>query len=261
MRAGELPKRVVSLGGAITEVIFDLGRQDALVGRDMTSMYPPEAMRLPDVGYVRRLSAEGILGLRPDLVIAIGEAGPPGVLRQIEAAGVKVATVPGIHSFDGIIDMIREVAAVLGVKEPGDALVARFDADRRAAEALVGKQGRVKAVYIMSQGPGGLAAAGEGTAADEMLRLSGLENVITGYKGYKPVSAESLIGLAPEVIVTGTRTVGMAGGPEKFVQNPVLSQTPAAKEGRVVVMDDMYLLGFGPRSARAAMELAKAARP
>ncbi|MDD5198960.1 MAG: ABC transporter substrate-binding protein [Terrimicrobiaceae bacterium] len=254
------PQRVVSLGGDLTEIAFALGRGGAIVAVDLTSVYPAEAQKLPRVGYVRALSAEGILAMKPDLILASGDAGPPEVLRQLERAGVPVVTLPKDHTLAGITAKIRAVAGALDAKSAGEKLAGAFDADCRTVEAASHAGRPLAAVFVMARGDGALSAAGSGTAADAMLAAAGLRNVFAGTEGYKPVSAEMLLDLAPAVLVTGTRTVQASGGLDRLKQNPALSLTPAVKADRVLVFDDMYLLGLGPRAARAARELAIAAR-
>ena len=89
----DTPKRVVSVGGALTETVYALGAGELLVGSDTTSYYPEAAANSPKVGYQRALSAEGILSLSPDLVIMTDEAGPPPVLAQLNSAGVNMLTL------------------------------------------------------------------------------------------------------------------------------------------------------------------------
>ena len=81
-------RRIVSVGGALTEIVYALEAQGELVGVDTTSLYPVVAQQLPQVGYARTLSAEGVLSLAPTQLIATEEAGPQAVLRQVRDAGV-----------------------------------------------------------------------------------------------------------------------------------------------------------------------------
>jgi ABC-type hemin transport system, periplasmic component len=254
------PERIVSLGGDLTEIVYQLGKGDALVGVDLTSTYPEEATKLPQVGYVRALSAEGILAMKPDLVLANGDAGPPEVLEQIEQAGVKIVTLPKNHSVEGIGDKIVAVAGALEVPEAGAKLAEEFNKERAAVEATTKTAEPLTAVYVMARPDGALIAGGAGTAADAVLRAAGLKNVAGDAPGYKPVSSEALVALDPAVIITGSRSVEAAGGIERFKENPALSHTKAAKDDRILVFDDMYLLGLGPRTAKAVGELAARAR-
>ena len=100
-----LPARVVSVGGAITETLYALGAEHLLVGADTTSLYPAAATRLPSVGYARALSAEGVLSLRPTLLLAGAEAGPPAVMRQLAAARVNLLQLDADHRFEGLVQL------------------------------------------------------------------------------------------------------------------------------------------------------------
>ncbi len=252
-------ERVVSLGGEITEIVYALGDGDKLVAVDSTSSYPAAAKELPNVGYVRALSAEGVLALEPDLILASPDAGPPNVMEQLRASGVEIYIAPEEASLDGIGAKIRGVAGALGLADAGDELAERFAAEVDRTSSVVDGDAELSAVYLMGGAGGGLMAAGTGTAGDVMLKAAGLKNVIV-YEGYKPVSPESLLGLAPEVIVTGDRTVDGIGGLEQLKSLPAVAGTPAVADGKVVVCDELYLLGMGPRAAQAALELAETAR-
>lgn len=258
--SSQAAERVVSLGGDLTEIVYELGKGDTLVGVDLTSTYPEAATKLPQVGYVRRLSAEGILAMKPDLILASGDAGPPEVIEQLESAGVEIVLLPKDHSMDAIHEKIVTVAKALGVAEAGEKLAAKFDTEKSEAEVSAKASEPLPAVYVMARGDGVLIAGGADTAADSILSAAGLKNVAGDTSGYKPVSSEALLALDPAVIVTGERSVQAVGGLEKFKENPALSLTAAAKAGRVLVFDDMYLLGLGPRTAQAVSELAKRAR-
>ena len=93
------PARIVSIGGAITEILYALGLEDRLAGVDTTSLYPAAALRdKPNVGYMRQLSAEGVLGLNPSLVLAVQGSGPKETMDVLEAAKVPLVLVPETFS-------------------------------------------------------------------------------------------------------------------------------------------------------------------
>jgi iron complex transport system substrate-binding protein len=254
------PVHVVSLGGDVTEIAFALGKGDAIAAVDVTSTYPEAALKLPKVGYVRALSAEGILAMKPDLILASGDAGPAEAIEQLKAAGIPMVALPKDHTLDGIPAKIRAVADALDAKAEGEKLASAFEAECQAVGAVAKSGPKVTAIYVMGRPDGALVAAGKGTAADAMLTAAGLTNVFADAEGYKPVSAEILVAQDPSVIVTGSRTVQASGGLDKFKAHPALGATAAVQSGHVLVYDDMYLLGLGPRAAKAAGELAAAAR-
>lgn len=254
------PQRVVSLGGDLTEIAFALNRGDRIIAVDLTSTFPEPVRRLPRVGYVRALSAEGILAMKPDLILASADAGPAETMAQLRNAGIPIVTVAKTPTLAGIQEKIATVAEALDATDEGQKLATSFDGERREAERAAQDGAPVPAIFVMARGDGALIGAGRDTAAHTMLEAAGLRNVLADVPGYKPVSAESLVALAPAVIVTGERTVQACGGLDRFKQNPALQPTPAVQADQVLVFDDMYLLGLGPRAARAVGELATAAR-
>lgn len=248
--------RVVSAGGSITETIYALGAQDSLVAVDISSLYPKEAEALPKVGYARQLSAEGILSVNPTLVLAHDDAGPPDVLTQIEAAGVKVVKLPNGHTSEIAIDRILKIGDALNKKPEAEALVATLKADLAQAQELAAKATtKPKVLFIYTRGGGVMNVSGTDTAADAMIELAGATNAVKEYTGYKPLTAEAAVAAAPDVILVTEHGLQSAGGIDEFLKQPGLILTPAGQARRVVSMDDVLLLGFGPRLGKAALEL------
>ena len=101
--------------------------------------------------------------------------------------------------------------------------------------------------------------AGRNTAADGIIRLAGAVNAMTGYEGYKPVNDEALIAARPDVVLAMWRTHPIDA--QTVFAHPGFALTPAATKKSLVVMDGLYLLGFGPRTALAARDLADAFYP
>jgi iron complex transport system substrate-binding protein len=259
--AAETP-RIVAAGGVITEIIYALGRSDSVVGVDTTSQFPASALKdKPNVGYVRALSSEGLLSLRPTAVIAIEDAGPPDVLKAVEGAGVHVYRIPEVPTPQGIADKIEKVAALIGEKEKGDALAASTLKQFKSLDALrkdIHKQRR--ALFILSFQNGRAMVGGRNTSADGIMTLAGLQNAASALDGWKPISDEALVEAAPDVIIAmgrGQQTIT----PETILAVPAFAATPAGKSKTVLIFDGEYLLGFGPRTPSAAHDLLVAAYP
>ncbi len=250
----EDPKRVVSIGGGVTEIVYALGAEGLLVGSDTTSYYPPAAEQLPKVGYHRALSAEGILSLRPDLVLMTDEAGPPAVLEQLRASGLSFLTQPAARSVAGVIDNIRAVGQALNRTGQADDLIAQITAEQdRLSKKTAGP--RKKIMFVLQHGAGAPRVAGTKTAADSMIHLSGADNVVQDYSGYKPLTPEAAVALKPDVILVTTQSLEQAGGREAMLETPGLSLTPAAQQGKLVAIDALLMIGFGPRTVQAALQL------
>lgn len=255
-------ERIVSVGGSITEIVYALGLQERLVAVDTTSLYPPQARELPNVGYMRQLAAEPILALAPTLILAVEDSGPPTVLDQLRSTGTKLVNVPDDPSPQGVLDKVALVADTLGVETQGAALRQRLAGAFSRLEAQVAKvteQPRV--LFLLSVGNGAPLAAGRDTSAAGIIALAGGVNAIDGFTKFKPLSPEAAIAAAPDVVLITGRTLGMLGGREGLLTRPELAGTPAAKNGRLVTMDGLLLLGFGPRTPQAIVELAQALHP
>lgn len=252
------PQRIIAIGGSITEIIYALGAQDRLAAVDSTSLHPPRALEThPNVGYMRALSAEPVLSVAPDLILAIADAGPPEVIKQIRQVGVPVLTIRDEPSMQGAHQKIRAVARALGLEREGEQLAARLEREYRAvAERLKAVKIRPEVLFLLSAGSGPPLAAGAGTSAHSMINLAGGRNVMERITGYKAVTPEAIVAAAPEIIVATRRTFARYGSKEKLLSLPDLAATPAAAAGRLLVFDGLYLVGFGPRTVAAVRELA-----
>ncbi|MCD0499625.1 hemin ABC transporter substrate-binding protein [Achromobacter spanius] len=246
------PSRVVSLGGSVTEIVYGLGEGDRLVGDDLSSLYPEAATKLPRVGYYRAVPVEGVLSLKPDLVLASEQAGPPDALKRLAGVGVRVVTVSDAPSVDSLKARIRAVAEALGVAPAGERMVDEVTRELARAEAIPATRARALLLLNRTGTPQG---AGRDTAANEVMHLAGLVNVLDGQQGYKPLSAESIGALAPDLIVVTKASLDAGGGMEKFLAQPGIAGSQAAVKRRVVVMDDLLILGMGPRLPLALTQL------
>lgn len=263
---GALPaaagERTISIGGAITEIVYALGAGDRLIARDTTSRWPEAARALPDVGYIRRLSAEPILALRPDMILYESDSGPASAIAQLRAAGAAMAEMPDEPTPGGVADKIAAVAGALGLEAEGQALSARVAGGFAALrERLAGIETRPRVLFLLSTGQGAPRAAGAGTSADNIIALAGGANAIDGFTGYKPLSPEAAAAADPDMLLATERTVRAIGGREALLASPAVAAMRAAREGRLAVMDGLLLLGFGPRAPEAARRLAAALHP
>lgn len=254
--------RIVSVGSSITEIIYALGAEKLLVGVDTTSMYPEAARSLPQVGYMRALSAEGVLSLKPTLVIATTAAGPTGALEQLKATGIEVLVLPDLYDYQSVIAKIAAVGRATGKVAEADAMIAR---GREAMAALAGKlktaATRPRVLFLLSMGGGAPQAAGRDTAAAGIIRLAGGVNAIDGYSGYRPLTPEAVIASKADFVLVTRQTVQAMGGVQAILDQPALNRTPAGRAGRVLEFDALLLLGFGPRTPQAAEELAARLHP
>jgi iron complex transport system substrate-binding protein len=248
--------RVITLGGAVTEIAVALGAEARIVARDSTSTYPASVLELPDVGYVRALSAENVLALDPGLVIAEDTAGPPEAVAVLAASGIRFITLPEVTGPADIPHRIEAVAAAMDLAPEGVVLAAHVSAGLAEAEARAATVTAPKRVlFILSLQGGRVMAGGEGTKAEAIIRLGGGINAGTGFQGYKPMMDEAVLAAAPDVILMMDREGDLAITDAAVLSHPALAATPAADAGAILRMDGLLLLGFGPRTPEAAKAL------
>jgi len=250
--------RIVSIGGGVTEILFRLGAEAQLVGTDTTSLYPPAAQATPKVGYARTLSAEGVLALRPSLLIASAAAGPPVVIEQLRQAGVAMVRADPAHSIEALIANVRTIALAIGRPEAGERLVSELEDEWRRLQAAM----RVPAtpprvLFVLSHVAGNVQVAGQDTAADALIRLAGAHNAMQGFRGFRPLAAEAVISAAPDLLLTTRQGIEALGSERQLLAQPGLALTPAGRAGRVLARDALFLLGGGPRLPQAVAELAR----
>lgn len=249
-------ERVLSVGGSITEIVYALGQDHRLVARDTTSSFPETVLDLPDVGYMRALSPEGVLSVDPDLVIAEAGSGPPETMEVLRDSDIDLVLVPDGFDRAAIRTKIETVATALGVTAVGVALADKVDlALVEATEAAANHTQKRRVLFILSTQGGRIMASGAGTAADGIIALAGGENAITEFIGYKPLTAEAIVVAAPDVVLMMDRGGDHGMANDELFAMPALATTPAAVTRNVVRMDGLLLLGFGPRTPDAVRDL------
>ena len=254
--------RIISIGGAVTEILYALGLEQTIVAVDTTSLYPASAAKeKKSVGYMRQLSAEGVLGLAPSLIMAIEGSGPKDTMSVLQNAGIPLVIVPDRFTGQGIIEKVNLVAEAVGASERGRCVAEQVQTDLatlRKIEGSISKRKRV--LFVLSFVSGRAMVAGRNTAADGIIQLAGATNAISEYEGYKPISDEAVVAANPDVVLVMERNTGSLTADAVFA-HPAFSATPAAASQAFVSMEGLYLLGFGPRSAHAARDLAVAIYP
>ncbi|WP_246811166.1 hemin ABC transporter substrate-binding protein [Mesorhizobium sp. AA22] len=250
------PSRIAAIGGSITEIVFALGEQNRLVARDSTSRYPEAALKLPDVGYMRQLSPEGVLSVNPSGILALHGSGPMQAVDVLKKTSIPFIEVPERYGHEGILEKIRIVGKALGVDAKADALAAEIEAKLKAAEKQTASiKDRKRVLFVLSMQGGKILASGSDTAADGIIKLSGGVNAVDGFSGYKQLSDEAVITARPDVILM-MNNAGPAASDDELFANPSILSTPAGAARKVVRMDGGYLLGFGPRTADVIHDLA-----
>lgn len=250
--------RIAVAGGSLTEIVYFLGAEERLVAVDTTSNFPAAAQELPSIGYVRALSAEGLLSLNPSLVLGEDDMGPPEVIASLETTGLPMVRVAETASAAGIVAKVRCVAAVLGLADHARALIAaRLTPTVEALATLSQPAAPVRAVVLLGIRDGAPIGAGTGTSAHGVLAMAGAVNALAAFEGWRPVSLEAMADARADFVVMPERGIAAAGGVEEVLRHPAIAPSVAGREERLIALDGMALLGFGPRTLHTALRLAE----
>jgi iron complex transport system substrate-binding protein len=250
-------RRIVSVGGALTEIVYALKANADLVGVDTTSIFPETAQKLPSVGYARSLSAEGVLALAPTQVIATEDVGPPAVLRQISASGIPVTVLAANHRYEGLIERIKRVGELTGRVAQATAMQQTLQQEWARACAQVNQRMSkpARVMFVLAHTPNQVMVAGTGTSAQAMLGYVGATNAVNGFTGYKPLTPEAVIAAQPDVVLLTDQGLKASGGVDGILKLPGLEHTAAGRNRRVISLEAMFLLSFGPRLPAAVSNL------
>lgn len=256
--------RIVSLNGDLTEIIFELGFGENVVGVDVTTTYPPEAAALNDqgqtVGFAQQLAAEAVLRFEPTLVIGDQQVAPPEVLEQLRGAGIPVVILETQTTLDGVETKILEVAEILGVPDEGSELAERVMGEIDAARALAATDDSdPKIAYVYVRGPQVVFLFGAGMPTQGMIEGAGAidAGAEAGVFGPAPLTPEALVAAAPDLIVLPEAGLAALGGIEAFLELPGVAETPAAQNDAFLDYDEAYFFNLGPRAGQALDEFVR----
>lgn len=248
--------QIITLGGSVTEIVYALEAGDQVIATDVSSTYPVEATQLPQVGYVRSLSAEPVLAMAPTLILTTDEAGPPEALAQLQESGVTIVMFAAASSIEESHELMRQVGLALGKESEAELLIAQVEADLAEAAGLMANvESTPNVLFIYARGVDTVMAGGLGTGVDTMLALAGAKNAFTEFEGYQPLTAEAAVAAAPDAYLLFNSGLESVGGVEGLLTIPGLAETPAGQNAQVYQMDGLLLTSFGPRMGQAVIDL------
>lgn len=248
--------RIVSLGGGVTETLVALGLESQIVGVDSSSRWPESMQTLPQVGYHRRLSAEGVLGLAPTHVVLTSEAGPASVITQLRTAGVEILDAGATHTIEGATERLTRLGVLFGRRDEASTALATIEVQLGRLSPPTEPAPRV--LFVYARGAAMLMVAGTDTGPDALLQRVGARNALGDRTGFAPLTAEAVVAADPDIILMPNDGLESVGGLEGLAAVPGVAQTRAWSRGAVASIDDSLLLAFGPRVGEAVLALQSA---
>ncbi|MBL0744384.1 heme/hemin ABC transporter substrate-binding protein [Chryseolinea lacunae] len=254
-------ERIITAGSALTETVCALGDCDKIIASDRTSLYPAHIQKLPSIGYRGGIQAEGIISLKPTLIIAEKDYVEDAVLQQLRASGIKLVIVDRQYTIDDTKRFIAQIAAALGRDAEGKKLIATIDRQIADATAQLKKaKTNPKVLCIYNRGAATVSVAGKNTFGN-ILAYVGATSAVGDVEGYKPLNAEALLASNPEYVVTLSSGLESIGGIDGLLKVPGMAQTTAGKQRQIVSIDGLKLTNFGPRVGETIQELVTLLHP
>ena len=255
--ANNLNERVITIGGCVTETVFALEMGQNVVAVDISSSIPNKVTQLPQVGYIRGISTEGILSMNPDKILTTTEMGPPKVVQQLKDAGINLKIFNAPKNYDDILSLIDDVSTFLDVSKKGEQLKSELIELNNQITKL--KLDKPKIVFFMSPALGSYNAAGSGTRADYLINYIGGENIFTNdFKRYTKVSKEDIIKYNPDIILTGyVRELNKKEVVDIFKNSDEFQSVAAIKNNQLYGVSVGEVLNFGPSFVNTSLNLIK----
>jgi len=234
------PKRIVSTVPSLTEMLYDIGAGDQVVGVTTYCLYPPEAARKPKVGSIN-VDYEALAALKPDL-IATSVAVAHRSSADLESQGYRIFSVDP-HTVAEIASSLRLLGAVTGHEAEAERAASAFEARVRAATRPPGPT-----VYFEhSADP--LGTAGPDSYVGDAIRLAGGRNIFDG--GWRLIEWETVLARDPDVIlIAHDRKEGLE-------RRSGWSNLKAVRNGRVYFVAKEHFLYPTPRLAEGLEEAAR----
>ena len=250
--------RVITIGGAVTEIVWALGGNEQVVAVDQSSTYPPEVSNLPDVGYIRQINAEGVLAMNPTLILTTQSLAPQVAAEQIINSGVRVVSTPIIQDLDSLLAAIEEFGKALNKSKEAQELRSKIRTKANKINSIYKNKEKPRMLLLISHS-GRFSAAGKGTKGNGFLEWTGGENVFESINGYKSISQEALLSEKPDIILFAQSLVTPPSSPKDIFDK--LGISALSEAGTQVYPIQMGYLSFGPRTVDMVLELVEKVYP
>ena len=252
------PSRIVSIGSSITEIIYFLNSQDQIIAIDITSNFPEDAKKFPSVGYIRNLSAEGLLSTNPSIIISEDDIGPKNIIKQIQDTKTELRIIPEEQTLNGIIQKIQCVGNIIGQQEEAEKKISSEinPVINKIKEIKKEKDlSNIKIMMILSTEGNSTVVAGSNTSGDSFIKMLGATNIFESINGWKAVTAETILLKNPDYIIIPEKDLHKQSNVNTISENVILKETNAGKNNGYIIKDGMAILGYGPRTIFTLMDV------
>tara|TARA_Y100001970_G_C14166457_1_gene821570 strand:- start:717 stop:1565 length:849 start_codon:yes stop_codon:yes gene_type:complete len=235
-------ERIITIGGSVTDIVFELGYGKHVIATDQSSTIPEEVKNLPQVGYIRAISAEGILSLNPSKIITTTDIGPPNVVEQLKNSGVDLYIFDSPYSFKEITLLVKDIANCINKQEDGIKLNNNLLNIHTTLEEIKNQlDSKQKIVFFMNPSIGSFSAAGSKTKADYLIQYLGGENIFANeFNRYSKVTKENIIKHNPDIIL-----VGSTMGKDEETSKSIFYNSKEFKNIKAVMDNNVFSIDMG----------------
>ncbi|MBN1545113.1 MAG: cobalamin-binding protein [Syntrophaceae bacterium] len=251
----ESPQRIVSLAPNVTEILYELGLGNQVIGVSSYCNYPPEVKNKPKVGGIFNPSLEAIVAMKPDMVVLTDDGNPRTIAERLAKLSIPTYAFRAKRIAD-LPSEIRKLGNTLGVKDRADRLAEKIEYGIKRYNER-GKSPQTspppKVLFVVQPEP--LMVAGPETAIDDVLKLLNLQNIaIDAPPGYPRFSLEEVIRRSPDIIFMVKTRDGMSASNILLLEK--LRTLDAVQKNRVYYVSDP-ILRMGPRITEGITEVAR----
>ena len=250
-------ERIVTVGGSVTEIVFALGAGSSVVAVDQSSTMPDEIKKLPQVGYIRAISSEGVLSMEPTKILTTSDIGPIKAVEQLNKSGVEIEIFDSPYSFDDIINLIEGIASALNLDMQGKVLINKLIESKNEINNMTSSLPKPKIVFFMNPSSGSYTAAGSRTRANYLIDFIGGVNIFSeDFNKYSKVTKEQIISSNPDVILIGSISKGNVEELNNiFLKKTEFESINAVKNNNVFTLDMGKYLTFGSSFPSTSLSL------
>ncbi|MGG7621730.1 ABC transporter substrate-binding protein [Bacillus coreaensis] len=256
----EEPTSIISLIPSNTEIIYELGLGDKVVGLTTNDTYPEETAEVEKVGDFN-VDIEKVIALNPDLVLAheSSAASSEAGFQQMRDAGITVFIVNDAVNFEDVYDTIGIIGQLTGTTEEAEALTADMKAKIEEIKEKAATVTEKKKVYIEISPAPDIYSVGKNTFMDVMLQTINAENATGDLEGWPSIDQESILERNPDVIIATYNYIEDPVG--QLMAREGWADVSAIKNKQVVDVNPDLVNRPGPRVVEGVEELAKAVYP
>ena len=249
--------RIITIGGCVTETVFKLGAGEQVVAVDQSSTSPKSVEELPQVGYIRAISSEGILSMLPNKILTTTDIGPPNVIDQISKSGVELKIFNSPHNYNEILNLVEQIALFLDLEKEGNQIKDEMNMNKLQIDNIINQKESKKIIFFMNPTSNSYNAAGSKTRADYLIEFIGGKNIFKNqFSKYKKVTNEEIINANPDIILVASIMNNSEDQINSiFMQNDEFKYLNAVKNNKIINIDLGKYLTFGPEFAKNALFL------